>query len=74
MSGATMIEERANIRRAVLALEICWRCQRVTECRQVVLGEMVATWLCSSCARRAGRDYESARCPQNTLDSRQSRA
>ena len=56
----TITEERENIRRAVQALEICWCCQRVSECGQVVLGGMVVTWLCPGCRSRAGRDDDDA--------------
>ena len=40
---------RENVRRAVKELEICWRCQRVSECQKYVLGNMVMVWLCNGC-------------------------
>ena len=40
---------RENIRRAVSSLEVCWRCQRVSECQKYVLGNMVLVWLCQGC-------------------------
>lgn len=40
---------RENVRRAIHALEVCWRCQRVSECQKYVLGNMVLAWLCPRC-------------------------
>jgi hypothetical protein len=47
--GQEMVEMRENVRRAVEALELCWRCQRVSECQKYVLGNMVLVWLCPGC-------------------------
>ena len=47
--GQEMVEMRANVRRAVESLELCWRCQRVAECQKYVLGNMVLVWLCPGC-------------------------
>jgi hypothetical protein len=38
-----------NVRRIVESLEVCWRCQNVTECHRHVLGNLVLVWLCSGC-------------------------
>lgn len=43
------VRMRENIRRAIHALEVCWRCQRVSECRKYVLGNMLLVWLCPRC-------------------------
>lgn len=43
------VRMRENIQRAVLALEVCWKCQRVTECQKYILGNMVLVWLCQGC-------------------------
>lgn len=43
------IEMRDNVRRAVLSLEVCWKCQRVSECLKYVLGQTVLVWLCNEC-------------------------
>lgn len=43
------IEMRENVRRAVSSLEVCWRCQRVSECQKYILGNLVLVWLCSGC-------------------------
>ena len=43
------IEMRENIHRAVCALEVCWKCQRVSECEKYILGNMVLVWLCQGC-------------------------
>ena len=40
---------RENVRRAVKELEMCWRCQRISECQKYVLGNMVMVWLCKGC-------------------------
>lgn len=47
----TFVEERTQIRQAVFALEICWRCQRVSECIRYLLGNSVLAWLCQKCYR-----------------------
>ena len=41
-----MMEMRENIRRAVGSLEVCWRCQKVSECQKYILGNLVLVWLC----------------------------
>ena len=38
-----------NIRRSVEALEICWSCQRVSECSQYVVDDAAPVWLCLEC-------------------------
>ena len=43
------VRMRENIQRAVLSLEVCWKCQRVTECQKYILGNMVLVWLCQGC-------------------------
>lgn len=43
------IQMRENIRRAVSSLEVCWRCQRVSECQKYILGNLVLVWLCQGC-------------------------
>ena len=44
-----LVQMKENVRRAVEALELCWRCQRVSECQKYVLGNMVLVWLCPGC-------------------------
>jgi hypothetical protein len=44
-----MMEMRENIRRAVCSLEVCWRCQKVSECQKYILGNLVLVWLCGGC-------------------------
>lgn len=44
-----LLEMRENVRRAVASLELCWRCQHVSECKKYVLGNMVLVWLCPKC-------------------------
>ena len=43
------MEMRDNIRRVVSSLEMCWRCQRVSECQKYILGNLVLVWLCPGC-------------------------
>jgi hypothetical protein len=45
------IEMRENIRRAVSSLEVCWRCQKVSECQRYILGNLVLVWLCQGCLK-----------------------
>lgn len=49
MTSQTMLEMRENVRRVVESLDVCWRCQNVTECRRHVLGNLVLVWLCAGC-------------------------
>ena len=42
-------EMRNNIRRVVNSLEVCWKCQRVSECEKYILGQTVLVWLCEGC-------------------------
>ena len=49
MVGTEWVEMRDNIRRAVLSLEVCWKCQRVAECSKHILGQTVLVWLCNGC-------------------------
>ena len=46
---------RENIRRSVDALEICWSCQKVSECEPVVVDDSAPVWMCSTCATRSRR-------------------
>jgi hypothetical protein len=43
------LEMRNNVRRAVQSLELCWKCQKVSECQKYVLGQTVLVWLCKEC-------------------------
>jgi hypothetical protein len=42
-------EMRNNIRRVVHSLEVCWKCQHVSECQKYILGQTVLVWLCKGC-------------------------
>lgn len=48
-TGKELVQMQENVRRAVQALELCWRCQRVSECQKYILGNMVLVWLCPGC-------------------------
>ena len=45
-------EMRENINRAVHSLEVCWKCQNVSECQKYVLGHTVLIWLCEGCLQQ----------------------
>jgi len=49
MPAKDWIRMRENVRRAVSALDVCWRCQRVSECQKYILGNLVLVWLCGEC-------------------------
>lgn len=44
-----LVEMRENIRRHIQALELCWSCQRISECEQVVVDDGAPVWLCRVC-------------------------
>ncbi|MBI2819678.1 MAG: hypothetical protein HYX73_06845 [Acidobacteria bacterium] len=44
---------RDNIRRSVDALELCWSCQRISECEPATVDDGPPVWLCSDCATRS---------------------
>ena len=44
-----LTQMRENIRRHVDALELCWSCQRISECQQVVMDDGAPVWLCCEC-------------------------
>ena len=48
-TGKELAQMQENVRRAVHALELCWRCQWVSECQRYVLGNTVLVWLCPRC-------------------------
>jgi hypothetical protein len=48
-AGRELMEMRNNIRQAVNSLEVCWKCQNVSECNKYVLGHTVLVWLCKGC-------------------------
>ncbi|MBI1955914.1 MAG: hypothetical protein HYS38_05925 [Acidobacteria bacterium] len=44
-----LVQMRDNIRRHVDALELCWSCQRISECEQAVVDDGAPVWLCCQC-------------------------
>jgi len=44
-----LMQMRGNIRRSVQALELCWSCQRVSECLPSFVDDGAAVWLCGQC-------------------------
>ena len=64
MSPQTLLEMKENVRRTVESLDVCWRCQNVTECRRHVFGNLVLVWLCTGCL--ADMDQLNAERPQRT--------
>jgi len=57
MAPSEWIQMRENIRRVVGSLEVCWRCQRIAECRKYILENTV--WLCNDCLGEMERLYQS---------------
>ena len=55
-----LIDTRNNVRAAVLALEECYVCERITECEAGTI-EWGACWICADCLERARRRE---RCPK----------
>ena len=39
----------ANVRLNVQMLEVCWSCQRVSECKHWLVNDSVPVWLCGRC-------------------------
>ncbi|OFV96146.1 MAG: hypothetical protein A3F68_04755 [Acidobacteria bacterium RIFCSPLOWO2_12_FULL_54_10] len=46
-------EIRGNVRRHVLALELCWSCQNISECQQSTVDDGGPVWLCDECRVKA---------------------
>ena len=44
-----LLEMRENIRRSVEALELCWSCQRISECQPGYVDDGSIVWLCPEC-------------------------
>jgi len=44
-----LVTMRENIREKVGLIELCWSCQKVSECRQWLINDMVPVWLCGHC-------------------------
>lgn len=49
MEFRELITMRENIREKVGLLELCWSCQKISECQQWLINEMVPVWLCNRC-------------------------
>ena len=49
MEFRELITMRANIREKVGLLELCWSCQKISECRQWLINDMIPVWLCDRC-------------------------
>jgi len=49
MEFKELIAMRHNIREKVDLLELCWSCQKVSECRQWLINESIPVWLCDKC-------------------------
>jgi hypothetical protein len=68
LQSQSLQEMKENVRRVVQSLDVCWRCQNVTECRRHVLGNLVLVWLCSGCLE--DMDQLNAERPQRARRSR----
>jgi hypothetical protein len=40
---------RKNIRESVATLELCWSCQRVSDCDIAMVDDAAPVWLCGDC-------------------------
>lgn len=40
---------RRNVRQSVDALELCWSCQRISDCDIAVVDDAAPVWLCQDC-------------------------
>ena len=45
-------EMKENVRRSILALELCHRCERITECEPTLADDAPPVWLCRHCEGR----------------------
>src|SRR5689334_7280962 len=52
-----LVHMRENIRRSVDALEMCWSCQKISECEPSTVDDGPPVWMCSECATK-NRDRE----------------
>ena len=41
---------KENVRRSVQLLEVCWSCERVSECEPGAVDDGPMVWLCADCA------------------------
>jgi hypothetical protein len=44
-----LIQMRENVRRNTEALELCTRCQKISECQEAVYHDGMLVWLCQNC-------------------------
>ena len=59
-----IVEMRDNVRRVVESLELCWRCQNVSECQKYVLGNLVLVWLCPHCLTELHQPQSASKKPR----------
>lgn len=57
-----LTQMRENIRTMVFALEMCWCCEKIAECRQALVDDGALVWLCEACwvphsAQKKGRKH-----------------
>jgi hypothetical protein len=43
---------KGNVRRSVELLEVCWSCERVSECEPGIVDDGPTVWLCAECAAK----------------------
>ncbi len=48
-----LIRIEENVRRNANALELCSRCEKISECQQAVCDDGLPVWLCADCCRIA---------------------
>lgn len=47
-----LVRMREEVRRSVEALEVCWLCQRVSDCEQHPVDDGPPVWLCCACQEK----------------------
>jgi hypothetical protein len=45
-----LVRMRANVSQHIHSLEVCWRCDRVSECGLSLIKGSTTVWLCSKCS------------------------
>ena len=44
-----LVQMRENVRRSLQTLEVCWSCEKVSDCEQQVVDDGPPVWLCPAC-------------------------
>ena len=55
-----LMQMKENVRRSVQALELCWGCERISECEGGIVDDAVPVWLCTKCRKRIQLNIKNA--------------